>query len=309
MKNLFLVLIISCFIFPLKSFSKTIVLKDALNRAVKINAPVKRAVFLVGYEIIPFLDLWHQTVGVSPWAKYENDLLGEKAKGFVNVGTASNPNIETIVSLRPDLVITWPYNQRVIQALESLGIPTYTIAPNSLHDLFTLINDFALIFGREKRGQKLVSQMRDILSELKKLVSLAFKPGVVFTWGRPTRISGKQGVVPDLIRAAGGKNLGDKFDRPYIDIPLERLVMLNPEVILIWGNARYDASDLLKDERLSWIRAVKNKRVYKAPAWSTWSPRAVLLALWMGTKLHPDLVTPVFFRKKETELEQFLTSP
>ncbi|AEH44384.1 periplasmic binding protein [Thermodesulfatator indicus DSM 15286] len=305
----FLLCLLIFFFFPLNSFSKTLTIKDALNRTVKINAPVKKAIFLVGYEIIPFLDLWHQTVGISLWAKYENDLLGKKAKDFVNVGTASNPNIETIVSLKPDLVITWPYNQRVIQTFESLGIPTYTISPNSLYDLFNLINDFALIFGKEERGNRLINLMRGTLNELNSLVANAYKPGVVFTWGRPTRISGKQGVVPDLIRIAGGKNLGDKFDRPYIDIPLERLVILNPEVIFIWGNARYNASDLLKDERLSSVSAVKNKKVYKTPEWSTWSPRAVLIALWMGTKLHPELVTPAFFKQKKAQLESFITNP
>ncbi|OAG28765.1 ABC transporter substrate-binding protein [Thermodesulfatator autotrophicus] len=304
----FLVLVLFSF-FPLNSFSETLTLKDALNRTVKIETPVKRAVFLVGYEIIPFLDLWHQTVGISLWARYENDLLGNKVKSFVNVGTASNPNIETIVSLKPDLVITWPYNQRVIQTLESLGIPTYTIAPNSLKDLFSLIHDLALIFGKEKRGEKLIKLMRETLSELNSLVATAYKPGVIFTWGRPTRISGKQGVVPDLIRIAGGKNLGDVFDRPYIDLSLERLVILNPEVIFIWGNARYDAYYLLKDERLSSIKAIKNKRVYKAPEWSTWSPRAVLIALWMGTKLHPEVITQAFFQQKKAQLESFITNP
>ena len=52
------------------------------------------------------------------------------------------------------------------------------------------------------------------------------------------------------------------------------------------------------------MNAVRCGRVYKAPPWSTWSPRLAPIALWMASKAYPerfrdvniDAVTDVFFR-------------
>ncbi len=291
-------------------FAQSIQVTDALGRKVMVNAPVKRAVFYIGYEFIPYLDLWGQTVGLSLWAFQEEEfrkLFGPHLKRLKPVGTATHPNLEALVALKPDLVLTWTYQPRAVETISALGIPVITLAPEGLCDLFKTLDILGRLFGKEKRAKALEGAMKQVLKDLNTRLSSAKKVRVVFMWNRPTRVSGKKGVVPELIRAAGGKNMGDELSLAYADVSLEHIVMWNPEVIFIWGNARFGPEDILKDTRLSRVEAVRTHRVYKLPSWSTWSPRAVLLAVWMAKRLHPEKIDQKFFTCEEDLINQFLS--
>ena len=295
------------FLFPSSSLAKTIPVTDALGREVRINIPVKRAVFLIAYEFIPYLDLWDQTVGISLWAKRESDLLKlypQRLKGLKAVGTATNPNLEAITSLNPDLIITWTYFPKAVEVLSSLGIPTLALAPESLADVFKTLDLLAKVFARKKEGLQVKQAMKHLLKFLADCLSSASRPRVLFLWNTPTRVSGRSGVVPDLIRMAGGRNCGDELELPYATVSVERIVIWNPEVIFIWGNAHYDEKTILKDSRFATLAAVKERRVYKLPPWSTWSPRAVLLALWMAKRLHPERIDQDSYERQKRLFEQ-----
>jgi len=291
------------------ALARNIQVTDALGRKVTIKAPVERAVFYIGYEFIPYLDLWEQTVGLSLWAFQEEEfrkLAGPHLKRLKPVGTATHPNLEALLALKPDLVLTWTYQPRAVNTISALGVPVVTLAPEGLCDLFKTLDILGRLFGKEKRAKALEGAMKQVLKDLQDRISSAQKVRAVFMWNRPTRVSGKKGVVPELIRAAGGKNMGDELSIAYADVSLEHIVMWNPEVIFIWGNARFGPEDILKDTRLSRVEAVRTHRVYKLPSWSTWSPRAVLLAVWMAKRLHPDKIDQKFFTREEDLINQFL---
>jgi len=298
-------------LFPSLGLAKTIQVTDALRREVRIKVPVQRAIFLIAYEFIPYLDLWDQTVGVSLWAKRESDLLKlypQRLKGLRAVGTATNPNLEAITSLNPDLIITWTYFPKAVKVLSFLGIPTLALAPESLADVFKTLDLLAKVFARKEEGLRVQRAMKHLLKFLTDRLSSTPRPRVLFLWNTPTRVSGKYGVVPDLIRVAGGKNCSDELDLPYATVSVERIVIWDPEVIFIWGNARYDEKTILQDSRLATLAAVKERRVYKLPPWSTWSPRSVLLALWMAKRLHPERIDQASYERQKRLFEQEVLS-
>ena len=86
---------------------------------------------------------------------------------------------------------------------------------------------------------------------------------------------------------------------------MEQIIAWNPDVIFIWGNAKYDVQSILENPQWRHIEAVMHRAVYKAPKWSNWSPRIAPLALWMAKKTYPyyyrdvDLnrITDDFMRK------------
>ncbi len=280
------------------AWGKVLCTQDSLGRKVCLRVPVKRVVFLIDYEFVPYLDLWGQTVGVSFWARFHRYWSQDpRAQKIKVVGTPLNPNFELIRSLTPDLVITWAYTPKNARFLQDLGCPTLALAPQGLTDLFAQVKLLGELFGREPQAGRLAQRMRLILEMLKTRVAHAPRTRVLFLWNQPTRIAGRYGVVPDLIRTAGGKNLGDALPLPYANVSIERIVAWNPEVIFIWGSARFGAQDLLKDSRFQTIEAVKNKKVFKLPYWSTWSPKVVVLAVWMARHLHPQRVSARFYQK------------
>jgi iron complex transport system substrate-binding protein len=68
------------------------------------------------------------------------------------------------------------------------------------------------------------------------------------------------------------------------------MLALNPEVVLICGPAAYGPADLLQDPKWQGVRAVKDRRVFKAFRAATWSPRVVVLAWWMARCFYPQAI-------------------
>ncbi|GAB6182402.1 hypothetical protein [Thermodesulfovibrio hydrogeniphilus] len=72
-------------------FASTITVKDKLERQVTVQAPVKRAVVVITYELIPALNIWNQVIGVSRWAE---DYCG-LYKAIVTENPSLNPTSST----------------------------------------------------------------------------------------------------------------------------------------------------------------------------------------------------------------------
>jgi len=89
------------------------------------------------------------------------------------------------------------------------------------------------------------------------------------------------------VEIAGGKYISGDSES-YDTITPEQLLAWNPDVIFIWGNAKYSARDIMSSPQWQHVKAVRNRQVYKAPEWSTWSPRLAPVSLWMAMKLYPE---------------------
>ncbi|OAQ20053.1 ABC transporter substrate-binding protein [Thermosulfurimonas dismutans] len=294
---------------------RTLVVRDASGRKVEVRVPVRRAVFLIGYELIPYLDLWDQTVGISLWAKRYSDLLkevgAERLKEIPSVGTATQANLEALALFSPDLIVTWTYRPETLKVLEEFGQRNQTaiiaISPESLKDLRSTMRLLAELFGKEERLLRVNRAMEEVFSLIDKRLSDLReneKKRVLWLWGDHChcQVAGGRGVVADILRLAGGKNCAEALDHPYPRVSPERIVLWDPEVIFIWGNASYGAEDILQDRRLAAVAAVKHGAVYKAPAWSTWSPRVALITLWVAMKIYPERFRGISFK---TLVERF----
>src|SRR5208337_4485068 len=93
----------------------------------------------------------------------------------------------------------------------------------------------------------------------------------------------------------GGLNAASEIGDRNADVPLEKIIRWNPDVIFIWGSAKYKVSDILDNPQWKHINAVKIGRVFKAPEWSTWSPRLAPVALWMAMRTYPELYKDINF--------------
>jgi iron complex transport system substrate-binding protein len=111
---------------------------------------------------------------------------------------------------------------------------------------------------------------------------------VLWIASKPTTVAGRIGVNNDLFGVINLINSAGSVNGRTAVVPLERIAAWNPDLIFIWGSARYGTADILADPRWRHINAIKNRAVYKAPKWSTWSPRLAAIALWMASKAYPE---------------------
>jgi iron complex transport system substrate-binding protein len=266
--------------------------KDKLNRTIQIDVPLKRAVVFLTYELIPALDCWEKVVGIGRWA-YENDLvLASKPnirKEIPSVGTGTDINIESLIKLKPEIVITWTHKPDQIHFLGKKGFNVVAIYPESLLELFEVIRFHGQIFGKEDRALRVISKMRETFYEInEKSKKVRRKKKVLWMGSRPTSVAGEIGITHELFELMNARNVAGEIRDRNRDVSIEKIVAWDPEVIFIWGNAKYKASDILRDIKFKTIKAVQFGQVFKLPDWSTWSPRLAPIALWMATKTYPE---------------------
>ena len=267
--------------------------KDKLGRSVVVPLPVRRAVFLISYDLVPVLGVWDRVVGVARWA-YDNDIVRQSKpdiRSIPSMGSGTDVNIEALLKLKPDLVVTWTFKPELVRFVEERGLRVIAIYPESLPELYEVMRLYGRIFEREARMERAIGEMEGIFRMVKERVARIpdnQRKKVLYLGSKPTIVSGAVGVTNDMITLIGARNPASVLKQRNIEVPLERIIEWNPDTVIIWGNARYPASDLINDPQWRLIPSVRKGRVYKSPEWNTWSPRLAPFALWMAAKTYPE---------------------
>jgi len=214
-------------------------------------------------EILYALGLESEIAAVSSYCNYP-----PRAALKPKTGDFSHPNMETILSRKPDYVFGTGLEQApAIAELKRLKIKVYAADPANLNELFVTISDIGKITGREKEVLAIVSSMKkDIAAVRKKAGAIPQdKRAKVFVeiWHDPLMTAGKGSFVDELIYLAGGVNIAHETPRPYCNYSAEKVVSADPDCIIM---AYMDKEPPLKlaERRSGWanISALRNGRVY-----------------------------------------------
>ena len=158
-----------------------------------------------------------------------------EAKTREKVGDFINPSLEKIVSLRPDLILLEKWSSsKVSRRLSQLDLRVFeTISPNSIDEVYQLIEQVGQATGRQREAADLVAQMRRRI-EAARAKSSRFKyhPSVYVEIDPPSWTVGKRSYTSEAIAIAGGRNLFDDVERPSLLVSKEKVVEKNPDVIL-----------------------------------------------------------------------------
>jgi len=253
----------------------------------------RRVVLFEAYELAAALNAWDRVVGISRYA-LDNDFMHRlvpQLRDLPTPGSGFDANVEALHALKPDLVVTWSRKPEGLEFLRRQGFPVLSIYPETLEELRRDLLRLGAALGREERAREVAALMDRHFEAIRQRVApLAARkaPRAVWVWSKPTQISGRRGVVADLMRLSGGRNLGEDLDCLNQEVSMETLTALDPEVVLIWGSASYSPQDLLSDPKWQTTQAVKNRRIYKPSRASTWSPRVVALAWWLAGCFYPE---------------------
>ena len=290
--------------------AETLLYQDKLGRTVRIPLPVRRAVLYETYELTAALGVWDKIAGISRYA-YENDLMlavkPDMAKTIPPAGSGADVNIEALLKLKPDLVVTWTFKPDSIRFMEEKGLKVIALYPESIRELYDAMRLQGKLFGKEKKVEQSISRMERIFALIRQRtapIPPEKRRKAVWLGGKPTTVSGGIGINNDLIGLMGGINPAAVIKERSADVSVERLIAWNPETVFIWGSAKYTAGDLLTSPQWRHVAAARTGRIYKAPRWSTWSPRLAVIALWMAMKTYPEYFRDMDFEKTAEDFYQ-----
>lgn len=172
-------------------------------------------------DILLKLGLADQVVGITRSL--------EEFPQALKVGSHIKPNVELIMSLKPDLLIISSNRFFSEQMSASIGAQTFVYNPKTLAEVLLQTEELGHQTGREVAAEELTHSLRKKLHGLKMLPS---KPKVIFEISAlPLSVAGQSNIVSNIIRAAGGEpvNFGN---RKIIKLGSEAIIASHPDLYI-----------------------------------------------------------------------------
>jgi iron complex transport system substrate-binding protein len=180
-------------------------------------------------EIAFALGLGARIVGVGSFANYPPE-----ARDKPRLGGLTDPNLERLVALDPQLAILLPSEDDVAGPLQRLGVEVMTVESETLEDLEDSVLAIAQRCGVEPAGQALVEDLRRDLAPR----AVAEGARVMITIGRQpgapaeVLVAGPGTFLDELVRRLGAENVFADAGLRYPIVGLEEILRRRPEVIV-----------------------------------------------------------------------------
>ena len=207
-------------------------IKDSYNREVTIDKEPTRIVSIAPNitETIFALGKGDKLVGRTDYCDYPKEV-----SNITSIGSLTEPNIEKIVELKPDIVIaSTHFKKDVLTKLEKMNIKVVVLyGPETFDGVYDTISKVAEVINAKSQADKLVLDMKNKVSSINDKVKDKNKPKVyyVVSYGKMGDFtSGGDTFIGNMIEMAGGNNVAS--DVKGWKYSVEKLVEKNPDIII-----------------------------------------------------------------------------
>lgn len=249
-------------------------------------------------EMLYALGLGDRIVGVTMYCHYPPEAL-KKPK----VGTYLRPDLETILSLRPDLVVALKSPVDLTPRLTAMKLRALEVDHEDLAGIYESIRRIGDVTQAADRAGALTVRIQEQLAAIRNRSAPLAKRKIMFIVGRtPGRLEGLVAVgrasyLNELMAIAGGENIFGNTAIAYPKISIEEVLSRDPDVIVDMG----DMADTVgvTDEhkrgvaalwkRYPTLKAVQGDGVFAVASdiFVVPGPRAVDAAREFARMLHP----------------------
>jgi iron complex transport system substrate-binding protein len=268
--------------------------RDMLGRSVTLPALPTRIVSLVPSvtEIVFSLGAEERLVGRTDFCDYPPSVRTKPS-----VGGMVNPNLETLVALRPDLVVATDEGNReeTVRQLERLGIPTYLVHANRIAETVDLIERVGELTGHTADAPRLIGEMERRIEAVRRAVAPFPRPRVLYVlWPDPLIVPGRASMLTELIEVAGGTSITSQDRDAYPRFSLEAAVARAPEVIILadhsTGASTAGRSTPEKWRQLTSVPAIRAGRLHSADLsiLHRYGPRVPQGLEMLARMIHPE---------------------
>jgi ABC-type Fe3+-hydroxamate transport system substrate-binding protein len=232
-----------------------------------------------------------QLVGVTDYCDFPPE-AAKKPK----IGGIYTPNFEAIMKLRPDLVLATTEGNREehVRMLERLGLPVEIVQPLDFAGVLDSITRVGRRLGHAAEARVLVARMEAEAAAIERAVAAARRPRVLYVlWGDPLIVPGRETLVTDLVRRAGGESVTGAEPSAYPRFSLEEALARRPDLVVLARHGDATADAQLRDwAPLSVLPAVREGRVrvIEGDLLHRPGPRVVDGLRALARLLHPDIV-------------------
>jgi iron complex transport system substrate-binding protein len=184
-------------------------------------------------EILFDIGAGPRVVAVSSFDKFPADV-----DDLPRVGALLDPDLETILKLRPDLVIVYASQTDLRLQLERAKTPMFVYAHGGLADVTSVIRTLGTCLGLQTEAEAAARRLETRLEDVRTRVRPLPRPRTLLVFGRDRgtlrsiHASGGVGFLHDVLTLAGGANVFGDTARESVQVSLEAILAKAPELIL-----------------------------------------------------------------------------
>jgi iron complex transport system substrate-binding protein len=192
------------------------------TRVVSISASTTETLFAIGAGAF--------AVGRSRYCDYPPDALK-----LPTIGGYTDPNLEAILSLHPDLVVgaRGPIGPSIVRSIEDHGIATYFPETERFADILTMIEGIGDRTGHGDDARRLTNDLREEKAALEKKFAPLSKPRVLLVFAaHPASVAGPSSFPDEMLTLAGARN-AVTTGNGYPTLPLESVIAIDPDLVVV----------------------------------------------------------------------------
>lgn len=218
-----------------------------------------------------FLDAL-SVLDIKPIA-YTKDLmpryLNDFTQGLPTIGKRKMPSLETMVELKPDLILADKrLHENQYKALSAIA-PTIlrNTMRGSVGDQIATLRQIAKMTDSEAKAETAIAKLREQLQKARQTSTPETTALLVFRAGSMSA-HGKDSFIGSLAEQLGKTSaLQTRGTQRQYYLDLEGLAAINPDslVLMCSPDAQQALDDMLKNPLFKALKAVKNKRLYTVP--------------------------------------------
>lgn len=206
-------------------------IKDDLSHTISLAKPAQRIISLAPdiTEILFAIGAGQKVIGVVSGCDFPKE-----AQKIPEVGSYSGIDLEKIISLHPDLIVTWSNTfGRQLQVLKNLGIPIYTTQPRNLEDIPRTMKNLGQLTGTEQTANEIAKKFLQRIVMIQKRYQAEKSVTVFYQIGSYSLMTiNKESWINQVISLCGGQNVFANTHSIAPEVSWEAVIVANPEVIL-----------------------------------------------------------------------------
>lgn len=205
---------------------------DGTGREVTLAGPPQRIVSLAPHitEVVFDLGAGPRLVGTVRFSDWP-----PAAKDIPRVGDAWSASVETIVALKPDLVLAWRDGglARPVQQIEAMGIVVYYDVTETLEDVARSQERLGTLLGSPEVGAARALATRTTLSHLKQQAPRMGVSTFFQIADQNLYTVSSQHFIGEALTLCGARNIFADSSLPVPTVGVEAVVAADPGLILI----------------------------------------------------------------------------
>ena len=204
-------------------------LRDDLGRAVRFDRPPQRIVSLLPSltEFVCVLGACRRLVGVDDFSNFPASV-----QALPHVGGLEDARVETIVGLRPDLVLV-PSSSRALERLQALGLKVLVLEPRTFADVQRVLGLLGPVLGARDAGEAWAEIEQGVAQAGRALPAAQRGARVYFEVSTAPYAAGEASFIGELLARMGVRNIVPAALGPFPKLNPEFVVRADPDVIML----------------------------------------------------------------------------